>query len=80
MSILACYTGGAKDYYNYPEQFVEMFHDVAISATVEHCFYPDMDHVALLKEDRQFLLSHFAAWIEKVVFKNQVSLAEVASI
>lgn len=80
MSILACYTGGAKDYYNYPEQFVEMFHDVAIAATVEHCFYPNMDHVALLKEDRQFLLSHVAAWIKKVVFKNQTPIEEVASI
>jgi pimeloyl-ACP methyl ester carboxylesterase len=80
MSILACYTGGAKDYYNYPEQFAEMFHDVALSFTVEHCFYPDMDHVALLKEDRQLLLNHFTAWIKKVALHTGYSTEKVASV
>lgn len=65
--ILACYTSGAKDYYNYPEQFAEMFHDVSLPATVKHCFYKHMDHVALLKEDRRELLDRFSSWIKETV-------------
>jgi hypothetical protein len=57
-----------------------MFHDVALSFTVEHCFYPDMDHVALLKEDRQLLLNHFTAWIKKVALHTGYSTEKVASV
>lgn len=71
MRILACYTGGAKEYYNYESQFDEMFAGVELLGCVEHGFYPNMDHVALLKEDRRLLLDRFYHWIKQVVQEQE---------
>ena len=78
--ILACYTSGAMDYYNYPEQFAEMFHDVPLPATVNHCFYKHMDHVALLKEDRRELLDRFSTWIQSTVVALSLENERCASV
>ena len=52
------YTGGVGEYYNHPEQFYEMFHDVNWQGNVSTRFFPMMDHVALLCEDRRQLIAH----------------------
>jgi pimeloyl-ACP methyl ester carboxylesterase len=73
LRILACYTGGSKEYYNYEGQFAEMFFDVPLAKNVEHEFFPNMDHVTLLKEDRRYLLGRFASWCEAVALEETES-------
>ncbi len=53
------YTGGT-DYYNYAQQFYEMLPDVNWKNTESTVFFPHMDHVVLLCEDRQELVDHVA--------------------
>ncbi|PHQ36004.1 alpha/beta fold hydrolase [Rhodopirellula bahusiensis] len=50
------YTGGVSEIYNYAEQFFDMLPGVRWKdhATVD--FYPEMDHVAILCEDRKKLV------------------------
>lgn len=78
LNILACYTGGAKDYYNYAEQFYEMFPSAKIPSSVEVAFLPSMDHVALLKEDRRVLLDLFRVWMLKVAHRSARAEKELA--
>ncbi|GAB5516886.1 alpha/beta fold hydrolase [Rhodopirellula baltica] len=47
------YTGGALEIYNYAEQFFEMLPGVQWNDLVTVDFYPEMDHVAILCEDRK---------------------------
>ena len=51
------YTGG-MDYYNYAEQFYEMLPGVHWKGTESSTYFPEMDHVAMLCEDRQKLVEH----------------------
>ncbi|KLU05909.1 hypothetical protein RISK_001760 [Rhodopirellula islandica] len=54
------YTGGVSDTYNYAEQFFDMLRGVRWKnlATVDH--FPQMDHVAILCEDRQKIVDRVA--------------------
>jgi len=61
--LLCCYTSGSRDYFNHKEQFQEMFAEVDLQDKVEVEHYPIMDHVAILKEDRQVLLDRISTWI-----------------
>ncbi|WP_430454777.1 alpha/beta fold hydrolase [Rhodopirellula europaea] len=47
------YTGGALEIYNYAEQFFEMLPGVRWNDQATVDFYPEMDHVAILCEDRK---------------------------
>ncbi|MCC9644840.1 alpha/beta hydrolase [Rhodopirellula sp. JC740] len=51
------YTGGVSEYYNYENQFFDMLRGVRWKnhATVD--FRPEMDHVAMLCEDRKWLVN-----------------------
>lgn len=80
MRILACYTGGTKEYYNYESQFEEMFAGVEFTGCVEHVFYPNMDHVALLKEDRRVLLDRFSHWIKRIAQDQRSQKEKVTSV
>ncbi len=51
------YTGGT-DYYNYEQQFYDMLPEVNWGKTESTTFFPHMDHVVLLCEDRQELVEH----------------------
>ena len=53
------YTGGTE-YYNYAKQFYEMLPEVNWKNTESTVFFPHMDHVVLLCEDRQELVDHVA--------------------
>jgi pimeloyl-ACP methyl ester carboxylesterase len=57
------YTGGT-DYYNYSQQFYDMLPDVNWKGTESTQFFPHMDHVATLCEDRRELINHV---VEKVL-------------
>ena len=58
------YTGGVADYYNYKAQFKEMFHDVEFRGQVSSRFFPEMDHVAILCEDRALLVDEISNWVD----------------
>lgn len=57
------YTGGVADYYNHESQFAEMFHDVEFRDQVTSQFFPEMDHVAILCEDRAKLVNEISSWV-----------------
>jgi len=78
--ILACYTGGSGELINYKNQFQEMFPSVRFTASVEHDFYPEMDHVTLLKEDRKKMLERLIVWIINVALESKDTNAEVACV
>ncbi len=50
------YTSGIAEYYNYENQFFEMFSDVSWNGLASTKFFPHMDHVAMLCEDRNELV------------------------
>lgn len=56
------YTGGVAEYYNYESQFWDMFADVEFNQYVSTVFFPDMDHVAFLEEDRKRLIDDIVGW------------------
>jgi len=56
------YTGGVSEYYNYEQQFWDMFADVKFNQFVSTIFFPEMDHVAFLEEDRQQLIDDVTKW------------------
>jgi pimeloyl-ACP methyl ester carboxylesterase len=62
VKILGCYTSGAGAYFNYAEQFAEMFPTVDITGKVDVKLYSHIDHVTILKEDRQTLLDDIMKW------------------
>lgn len=63
--LLCCYTSGSRDYFNHKQQFQEMFAEVDLQDKVDVEHYPNMDHVAILKEDRQVLLNRIGNWIHQ---------------
>ena len=51
------YTGGT-DYYNYAEQFYDMLPGMKWKGTESTHYFSQMDHLAMLCEDRQLLVEH----------------------
>ena len=56
------YTGGVGEYFNHYGQFRDMFHDVDFRGQVSCRYFPDMDHVAILSEDRIRLIEDVVQW------------------
>lgn len=50
------YTGGVAEYYNYADQFADMFPSLAMHPLVSTSFAPESDHVAFLCEHRTALV------------------------
>lgn len=61
------YTGGVADYYNHAGQFNVMFPELAGSANVSHVYWPSMDHVAYLCEDRKVLVDHVTNQVKRML-------------
>ena len=59
------YSGGVSEYYNHESQFDEMFHDVDFRGQVTSRFLPEMDHVAILCEDRAELVTEISDWVSR---------------
>jgi hypothetical protein len=57
------YTGGVADYYNYAHQFFDMFPALKKIDQITTKYFPTMDHLAMLKEDRSKLLDDLSTWI-----------------
>lgn len=51
------YTGGAN-YYNYERQFYDMLPGINWKGSESTCYFPYMDHVVMLCEDRKQLVEH----------------------
>lgn len=62
------YTGGTE-YYNYAEQFYDMLPKVNWNGNESTTYFPHMDHVVLLCEDRKELVDH----VTEKAFKMAVS-------
>ena len=60
------YTGGTDDY-NYARQFYDMLPDVNWKGTESTQFFPHMDHVVTLCEDRQELIDHVTEKVLQMV-------------
>lgn len=52
------YTGGVAEYYNYTNQFNDMFPDLRGRREITTKYFETMDHVAYMCEDRDTLASH----------------------
>ncbi|MEM9588381.1 MAG: lipase [Planctomycetota bacterium] len=52
------YTGGVHDYFNHASQFRGMFPELCDDTRITSHFFPRMDHVASLCEDRLRLIEH----------------------
>ena len=61
------YTGGIADYYNYEQQFFEMFADVKWNDQATTSYFPKMDHVGLLCEDRERIVTDVTMAIRHIV-------------
>ncbi len=57
------YTGGVDEYYNHADQFATMFPALKHNAHVSSVYFPAMDHVAFLVQDRAALVGHIAETI-----------------
>ncbi|MFG0264905.1 MAG: alpha/beta fold hydrolase [Rhodopirellula sp. JB055] len=58
------YTGGVSDTYNYAEQFFDMLRGVRWKNHASVDYFPQMDHVAILCEDRQKVVDRV---VERIV-------------
>jgi hypothetical protein len=72
------YTGGIGDYYNYEQQFYEMFGDSTVElreaiSQVTTSFFPDSDHVAYLLEHREAVVERATARLLQMAIKGDPS-------
>jgi hypothetical protein len=65
------YTGGSGQYFNYDEQFEEMFPKLHNDPRLTHHFFADMDQVAFLCEDRAKLVSHILQVAIRIAKANE---------
>ena len=64
------YTGGTN-YYNYAQQFYDMLPDVKWKGTESTQFFPHMDHVATLLEDRKQLVEHVTTKTLQMIYEQR---------
>lgn len=64
------YTGGVADYYNHAGQFRAMFPELAHSKRVSSEYWPSIDHVAFLCEDRRALVEHVTEQIRRITQRD----------
>ncbi len=63
VSMRFAYTGGTSHYYNYHQQFQDTFPEWVNASAVSSCYYPDADHLFMLKKHRESLLSDTCDWV-----------------
>lgn len=60
---LFLYTGGVSGYFNSLRQFGEMFPRLSGNEKIEVEYYPQMDHIARLVEDREAIVCRVTQWM-----------------
>jgi len=61
--LLFVYTGGAGQYYNYADQFREMFRGYDFSNRITSKFHPQADHLFMLESHRKALIVDIRQWL-----------------
>ena len=64
VELLYFYTGGFSEYYNYKEQFEDMFSGLDLNERVKVCFLPEADHTLILQRDKKQLLDTISQWAQ----------------
>ncbi|TWU03318.1 serine aminopeptidase domain-containing protein [Neorhodopirellula pilleata] len=67
------YTGGVSDYFNHAGQFSAMFPELAGASGVTSQYWPEIDHVAYLCEDRQRLVRHVTDCVMEMERQGRLS-------
>lgn len=62
VEIFALYTGGSPDYFTHPAQFGATFGPATADPRVHFAFWPDCDHMFMLKADRNRLIDSIRGW------------------
>lgn len=62
--LLYFYTGGFSEYYNYENQFEDMFAGLDLKERAEVCFLPEADHTLILQRDRKQYVDTISQWIQ----------------
>ncbi len=61
------YTFGVIEYYSYADQFYEMFPSLRNRSEVQVSYLPNMDHTAMLIEDRRNLVATITRWFSSCI-------------
>jgi pimeloyl-ACP methyl ester carboxylesterase len=62
MQMLYVYTGGVANYYNYANQFFDMFPGLRRNGKIEVEYFPLADHTYTFAEDRERMFTRVAMW------------------
>lgn len=57
------YTGGVSDYYNYSNQFRDMFGKTELDEKISWRYFPQSDHLFMLAEHRDQMLEDVQQWV-----------------
>ena len=63
--LLFLYTGGVSSYYNGQQQFYEMFPKLNDRGRIQCRYFPKLDHVARLAEDRKLVVNEVSGWVNQ---------------
>lgn len=64
VKLLYFYTGGFSEYYNYKDQFSDMFSGLVRREHVKVYFLPEADHTLILQRDRQQFVDAVSQWAQ----------------
>ncbi|MDP3980811.1 MAG: hypothetical protein Q8Q33_05295 [Chlamydiota bacterium] len=62
--LLYIYSSGSHQYYNYQNQFVDMYHPIETKGLIEFEYYYEADHTYTLLEDRKKLMDRICRWLQ----------------
>ena len=71
------FTGGIAEYYNYVDQFHDMFSKVDWNGKATTTFFPHMDHIAFLCEDRNQLVADVTSKMIEMTNQHAESRVDV---
>lgn len=69
VEMLCVYTGGVTNYYNYQNQFIDMFPDVNFEEKLRLEYFGEADHMYILLKDRQRLIEALGDWMVSEFYK-----------
>lgn len=64
-SLCYIYTGGSSYTYNYLNQFRGAFKTLNFGDFLTECYFPEMDHTYVLKQDREKLIQYITKWLDR---------------
>jgi hypothetical protein len=67
------YTGGVPRYYNHASQFWGMFPNLRSLSRIQVVYFPQLDHVARLAEDRQQIIVESTRWMECISRRSRTA-------